>query len=83
MKNINSNEPVQKRFAKYGAIAAFNVDDVNREGGVSKETNFGSKGTIRVDVKVIFGVLVVRIHRQIGVKNNGKEKGKKFINCGS
>jgi len=83
MKNINPNEPVQKKFAKHGAVAAFNADDLNREGGVSKETNFGSKGTIRVDVKVIFGVLVVTIHRQIGVKNNGKEKGKKFINCGS
>ena len=82
MKNINSNEPA-KKFAKYGAIVVFNADDLNRKGGVSKETNFGSKDTIRVDVRVIFGVLVVRIHRQIGVKNNGKEKGKKSINCGS
>ena len=74
MKNINPNEPVQKKFAKHGAVAVFIADDLNREGGVSKETNFGSKDTIRVDVKVIFGVLVVRIHRQIGVKNNGKKK---------
>jgi hypothetical protein len=73
MKNNIPNEPVQKRFAKHGAVAVFIADDLNREGGVSKETNFGSD-TIRVDVKVIIGVLVVTVHRQIGVKSNGKKK---------